>query len=213
MHKTFVVNLAKRKDRRKHTISQFRNRKEFSIKIITAMERDSGALGLWETFRFILSNEGVLEEDFFIFCEDDHLFTNAYNRDLLESSIMNAVNFNADVLVGGVSWFDTAIQVKDNLFWLDKFSGMQFTVIFKRFFKIILNYKYFEKKDTLDRVICKLSDKKFVIFPMISIQKEFGYSDVTNNNNVNGRVNFLFSETNKRLTILKNVSDYYNKFS
>lgn len=203
-----IVNLSSRPERKKHILSQFENRNEFSIKIISAVVHEIGAIGLWLTIQHILRNELNQEDDFFIFCEDDHQFTDNYSKELLFNCIEEAKNKDADILSGGISWFHAGIQVSEKLFWVETFTGLQFTIIFKKFYNSILNAD-FKIGDDADLKISLLTEKKFLIFPFISIQKEFGYSDVTAKNNEAGSVIRLFTECSECLDILKDVKKYY----
>ena len=116
----------------------------------------------------------------------------------------------ADILSGGMSWFETPLQVRDNIFWVDKFNGMHFTVVFNKFYHSILSSKR-DNDFITDIHISALSDSKFVLYPYISIQKEFGYSDVTPQNNKAGYVRGMFKKSENKLYILNKVSKYYDK--
>jgi len=210
-YRVYVANLEKRTDRKKHIASEFKNREEFEMDIVPSKEMEIGAEGLWETFKAILMKEVALESDFFVFCEDDHSFTNAYTLSFFEERMEDARKLQADVLMGGVSWCESGIQIRDNLFWVDKFSGTQFIVIFSKFYERLIAHKSFRENDALDRIVCRLSDEKLVMFPMISVQKEFGYSDATDNNNKAGRVDFLFEKTAKVFQTLDKVKNHYHK--
>ena len=59
--------------------------------------------------------------------------------------------------------------------------------------KIVLN-KYTEQTIT-DICLSNLSSNIFVMWPFISVQKEFGYSDVTFFNNTPNYVGKLFEKT------------------
>ncbi|NQX56818.1 glycosyl transferase [Pedobacter panaciterrae] len=205
----FIINLTKRTDRREHIINEFNTRKGFDFVLINAIEHESGAFGLWTTIKTIIKRQMNQTEDYIIVCEDDHTFTNSFNMAFLNDSIKKAKEKNADVLLGGVSWFSDVIQVSPGLFWVDKFSGLQFTVIFRKFFKSILNAN-FSKGDAADYKISDLTSNTFVTFPFISKQKEFGYSDVTAGNNSAGKVSRLFKNSSLKLKHLNKVNDFYN---
>jgi hypothetical protein len=203
-----AVNLNFRKDRKQHILSQYKNKAEFSLNIIPAIEHERGATGLWQTIQGVVKKEMNANNDFFIFCEDDHEFTSHYSSDFLMNCIQKAIDLDADILSGGVSWFHNGIQVSNNLFWIDVFNGLQFTVIFKKFYQVLLNANF---GDTVvaDFSISTLTDKKFVIFPFISTQKEFGYSDITSHNNTEGCINAIFTAASNRLEILNKVRKFY----
>lgn len=46
--------------------------------------------------------------------------------------------------------------------------------------------------------------------PLVAIQKDFGYSDVTISNNQTGKISQLFTETAQRLDKLKRIFDEYH---
>ena len=203
-----ISNLARRIDRRESIIGQFSNKSEYLTNIVLAKEHKIGALGLWKTFVEIVEKEKQRNSDYFIFCEDDHLFTENYNYAILEDNIIKANNLGADILSGGMSWIDLPVQCDDSLFWVNKFNGMQFTVIFSRFYDIILSLKDNEGY-VLDNKISEISDNIFVVYPFISVQKEFGYSDVTIQNNTLNYVVNLFKLSEHKLGILNNVRSAY----
>ena len=204
-----IVNLPQRKDRYNHIIQSFKLREEFVFKVYHPLSNPLGSFSLWLSIKRIIETiDPVL--DFFILCEDDHEFTSNYSFDLLQKCIKEAQQLDADILSGGVSWFKTGIQVSKNLFWIEKFSGLQFTVIFKKFYQTILDAS-FSEFDQADYKISHLTDKKLVIYPFISIQKDFGYSDVTRSNHEERRVERLFEETSERFFLLGKVKGNYTK--
>jgi hypothetical protein len=206
----FVINLKSRIERRNFISLQFINRKEFDFFLIQAFEHKIGAVGLWNSIRYILTDLIKAEDEYVILCEDDHQFTNSYSRDKLYKCINEAKEKNVDILSGGVSGFTSAIKISDNLYWVEKFSGLQFTIIFKKFFPIILNAS-FTKRDAADYKLCLLTGNKFFIYPFLSIQKEFGYSDVTFGNNEKGHVENAFKDSDEKAKIINNVSTFYEQ--
>jgi len=205
----YVANLSARKERKENIYKEFKDRNEFYLHVVSAFEDPIGAIGLWKTIQHIFKEWVNKEESFIILCEDDHQFTQKYDCHFLIERIKEAQEKNADVLLGGVSWFKDAIQVSENLFWVEKFSGLQFTIIFKKFYEKILSAR-FSETDVADHKISSLSDKKFIIFPFISTQKEFGYSDVTKRNNEAGFVERICLESSERLQLLIKVNTFYN---
>ena len=53
----------------------------------------------------------------------------------------------------------------------------------------------------------------FVMYPFISRQREFGYSDITETNNHEGYINELFRSTSKMLDSLNKVKLFYKSIS
>ena len=208
----FVPNLKKRTDRKESVQAQYMGKDEFKLHIIPAFEHSNGAWGLWQTFYTIVSTEAEKNSPFFIFGEDDHIFTDNYTFDFLSKNIEDADSLGADILSGGMSWFDNPIQVTNSLFWVKAFNGMQFTVIFRRFYSTIISCRT-DGGHVTDAFLSGLSDNIFVIFPYISTQTDFGYSDVTIRNNLEGHVPALFRNTLQRLQRLDKVRQFYHQSS
>lgn len=208
--RTFIINLEKRKDRKEGVLKEFFNKEEFAIHVVKAISHPVGAIGLWKTIQNILKGLNNQISDFILICEDDHQFTANYSSSGLFAAIAEAVEKEADILCGGVSWCCNAIPVSDNLFWVDRFSGLQFAVIFKTLYSKILRAT-FEEDDCADYKISDLSDKKFVIYPFISVQKDYGYSDVTSKNNIKGKVTKLFHDSSDSLSSLLQVEKFYRR--
>ncbi|THU40347.1 hypothetical protein FAM09_10795 [Niastella caeni] len=205
---TFVINLKKRIERREHILKEFNQREEFDVTIVEAQEHKKGAMGLWNTVQSILQKQLNSAHEYIIICEDDHQFTDAYSKELLFSAIANVRAKNADLLCGGVSWFTDALAISESIFWVDKFSGFQFTVIFRHFFTTILHAD-FREDDVTDLKIASLAENKFFLFPFISVQKDFGYSDVTDKNNSVGRVDGLFANSSNKAKTINYICNYY----
>lgn len=87
---------------------------------------------------------------------------------------------------------------------------MQFSIVFNSFYKKILSTEPTGWNHVTDIYLSELSSSIFVAFPFLSIQKEFGYSDVTENNNILGHVESLFLKTYNRLFLLDKVRKYYD---
>src|SRR5665213_1012951 len=204
----FVINLKSRTDRKQHILQQFHEKKEFDVHIVEACEHKNGAIGLWKSITNILQELINTEIDFVIICEDDHEFTKEYNKEYLFECIAEAKENEADILLGGVSWFTTMIEVSENLFWVEKFTGTQFTILFRKFFNNILEAD-FGNHDSADYKICSLTENKFFMNPFISVQKDFGYSDATTKNNRPGIVKEFFDNSVESITTFKKVNSFY----
>ncbi|WP_316793710.1 hypothetical protein [Pedobacter frigoris] len=205
---TFIINLKQRTDRRSSVLLQFQDKEEFNVKIVEAKEHSFKAVSLWQTVRRIVKENKDTDAEFILICEDDHQFTESYNKDALFNMIQIAQEMSIDILCGGISWMNRPIQVSEHLFWVEKFTGLQFTIIFKSFFPKIMSAQFGEN-DVADLKISGLTDKKLVVYPFISTQKDFGYSDVTPFNNITGRVDGLFKTTSTRLEILSKIKNFY----
>lgn len=201
----YVINLEARKDRLENIKKQFLGRTEFDLNIIKACENEIGAVGLWQSIHGILKNSN---DEMIIICEDDHEFTEHYELELLNNSIALGMEMDVDIMLGGVSWFSNALQISANLFWIQMFSGLQFSIVYKKFFKRILEAD-FGVRDAADIKISALTEDKMLIYPFISTQKEFGYSDVTSKNNEDGYVTQIFSDSSEKLGHLQKVGQFY----
>lgn len=77
------VNLPNRTERKKSFALQFDNLEGFNVEIVRPMKHNIGVISLWRTLQYIISEKVDWGNDFFIFCEDDHQFTENWDIDLL----------------------------------------------------------------------------------------------------------------------------------
>lgn len=208
--RTYAVNLPARTERRQSVLRQFEGRTEFDLQIVDGIEHPNGPYGLWKTFCGIVEKENASNSEYFIFCEDDHVFTDHYSKDVLIKAIDAAKSLDADLLSGGMSVVEHPIEVADGLFWVDKFNGMQFTVIFRKCFDRILACSS-HKGYAPDIFLSYVAQRKYVISPYVSIQAEFGYSDATDSNSVPGVVSRSFAVHQDLLTRLRQVRNFYSQ--
>jgi glycosyl transferase family 25 len=210
-HDVFIINLKDRIDRRKHCLNQFKDKTEFRVTFVDAIRHEIGAIGLWQTMREIINSADNKELSCVIICEDDHSFTDFYKYEFLESAISNIDNINGDLLLGGVSHFEDAVQINQSCFWVNRFTGFQFAIVFKRFYKRFLALELGDE-DNIDIQMKCISNKIFCVYPFISIQAEFGYSDVTKKNEGVGIVNRYFEQSQERLDTLFRLRSYFDDF-
>lgn len=204
----YIINLKTRPERRAHILQEFEGRDEFDITIVDAQKHEIGSIGLWNTMRDIVAQGVDQQHEYILICEDDHLFTEAYSKEALQGAILEAIAINADVLSGGVSWHGDAVAVSDTLFWISRFSGTQFVILFKKFFQRMLDAN-FTPTDTADTKIADCSNHIYCIHPFISVQKEFGYSDATTINNGTNRVEELFAKSAAGAQVNRNIRSFY----
>ena len=207
----YVINLKSRTERRKHIEEQFKGKPEFEVRFIEAVEHSPGAVGLWKSIVKVVKTAIECEDDIIIICEDDHTFTSAYNKEYLLTNIIEAGKQESELLSGGIGGFGTAVPVAGNRYWVDWFWSTQFIVLFKPLFLKILNYN-FRDSDTADGVLSMVAKNKMTIYPFISVQKDFGYSDVTRSNNENvGLVDNLFLHANRRLGMIHYIAHKFER--
>ncbi len=117
----YVVNLTTRPDRKAHILQQFRNKPEFVVHLVEAIQHPRGATGLWHTIVHILQELADEQSPFIVLCEDDHVFTPSYSYERLLACIATAEQQQADILCGGISWFDNAIETAPGLYRVENF--------------------------------------------------------------------------------------------
>ena len=149
------------------------------------------------------------KDDVIVMCEDDHCFTQDYSNEYLFYNIVEAHKQGAEMLSGGIGGFGIAVPVDKIRYWVDWLWCLQFIVIYKSFFQKILDYQ-FKETDTTDGAFSFLTYNKMTIFPCISIQKEFGYSDVTTLNNRFGQITEHFNHANRRLSQIHEINSHFN---
>ena len=204
----YAVNLKERTERFEHIHRQFENRNEFSLTVVDAIKHEVGGLGLWETIRNITKIAIEKDHSYFILCEDDHLFTEEYTKEKLLRNINAALEQKADILSGGPSWTSSFLPINKELYWVELFNGLQFTVLFKKFYQIILDTDVLDN-DGADFRMGRLTENKFFIYPYISTQKFFGYSDATLKNNQEGKVERYFVDTTESIRLVNHVRNYF----
>ena len=197
---TYVISLKERTERLAYALQQFEGKSEFEVHPIEACTHRIGAVGLWRSIVKIINLVKDVEDDIVIICEDDHTFTEYYDRDRLIQNIIDASTQGVLLLSGGIGGFGTAIPITANLYWVDWMWSTQFIVLYRPLFQKILDYD-FKDTDTADGVLSELTTHKMVIYPFISIQKDFGYSDVTQSNNeIKGKVADLFQKSTEKMS-------------
>lgn len=204
---TYIINLPQRADRREHIIQQFKNRDEFEVTLVQAQQHSIGAVGLWRSITQVIDMAMEKNEELIVICEDDHEFTYEYNKPYFLSSVQQVCDKGVDIFLGGIGGCTYAIPVSEHLFWVERFICTQFTVVHKDFFEAIKDEK-FTDKDAADDTLSLLTINKLVIFPFISVQKEFGYSDVSKDAD-RPPVTGLFEATSAFLNNLQKIYTFY----
>jgi hypothetical protein len=198
----YAINLPQRIERRKHLEKQFSGKTEFEVTYIEAIQHKIGAIGLWESIKKTIRLALERGEDIIIICEDDHTFTESYSTGFLFSNIIGAERQKAEILAGGISSFGIAVPVDTNRYWVDKFLATQFIVLYKPIFQKILDY-HFRDTDAADMVLSMISNCSMVVYPYISYQYDFGYSDVTKiHNDKPGIMTNMFKQANAKLSLI-----------
>ena len=204
----YIINLPERTDRLKSILDEFRDKDEFDINIIPAVSSPRGAEGLWKSIISIIEKVNNTDDDVIIICEDDHVFTNNYNRDAFLTEIVKSATQGCQLLFGGIGNFKNAVPLSPCRLWIDWCWCTQFMVVFRPAFSVILNAKFGEN-DVADEFLSFLFSNKMVLYPFVSRQKSFGYSDVTITNNELGHIEDLFNKTESRLNKIMRIYNQY----
>lgn len=173
-------------------------------------EHSIGAVGLWQSMLKAVQTAIDKRDDIMIICEDDHIFTPAYNKDYLFANIIGANAQGSELLSGGVGGFGTAVPVDTNRYWMVGF-GLRNYLILSQLFQKTLRHMTSKITDTADGVLSVLAKDKMTIYPFISVQKDFGYSDVTVYNGTPGMISNYFSQANYRLRMIHHVSHKFKE--
>ena len=207
----YAINLKTRPDRLENLKKQFSSKSEFNVTYVDAVIDKNGAVGLWKSICKVVRLAQKRNEDVIILCEDDHEFTENYEKDSFLANIVGAYKQGADLLNCGIGGFGTAVPVSPTRCWVDWFWCTQFVVIFAPLFPKIVTYE-FNDKDTADGVLSKLSTHSLAMYPPISRQGNFGYSDITQREHQSEFQSNLFQSTNQRLKMINDVYRYYNNY-
>ncbi|GJQ04854.1 glycosyltransferase family 25 protein [Capnocytophaga canimorsus] len=207
---TYIINLKYRTDRLEHIQKEFENKPEFNIEIIEAVQHKIGSYGLWLSLKKVLEKAIDNEDDVIVFVEDDHTFTENYQWDYLLKNIIDANKQGVDILLGGIGGgFKNVVPITKNRFWIDSFWCTQFTIIYKRFYHKILETE-FTKDDAIDRFLSRLTTNKMTLYPYISIQKDFGYSDATSECCRNTSISTYFQNSDQILSLYAKAFERFN---
>ncbi|SMC61138.1 glycosyltransferase family 25 protein [Pedobacter nyackensis] len=202
---TYIINLKERTERLSHILEQFKDKPEFEVHIIEAYKHEIGAVGLWESVVKVVKLAKENGDDVIIICKDDHEFTAHYSKAYLIQNIIEANEQGVAILSGGIRSFGHAVPLTANRMWVNPFESTQFIVLFKKIFDKILKYK-FKDNDVADVVLAEMTSHKMTLFPFISLQRDFGYSDITSiHDEEPGHVQNMLKKTISRLETIQNV--------
>ncbi|TWF40650.1 glycosyl transferase family 25 [Chitinophaga polysaccharea] len=205
----YAINLEERTDRRQHLLQQFEGKREFHLQIVSACRDENSRVGLWKSIIKVIQLAEQTEEDVILLCEDDHTFTTSYNRDFLFKNIVEAASQGAELLSGGIGGFNHAFPITRHRYWIDAFWCSQFLILYRPIFRKILDAG-FQHDDTADGMLSEITSHKMVLYPFVSVQIDFGYSDVTvGNHHTRGLIANYFRATSARLEKYQQVYDSY----
>jgi hypothetical protein len=149
----------------------FATKPEFDLVSYNAPSGENSNL-FFQSIRDCIIHGSENDEDFIIICLPNNCFTKNYNKNVLIAQIIEANRRGCDILIGGLIGFTNAIPISPKLFWIDKFSEATFLVIYRKFFKKLLEFNV-----TTQAEIASLSSNKLVIVPFITISNSLQGDD------------------------------------
>ena len=197
----FIISLKECADRLAYILDQFVEKKEFDTHLVEVCTHENYRIGLWQSIVKAINDINNGDDDVVVICTDNHTFTENYNRDILIRNIIEASEQSVELLLGGIGGFGNAVPITSERYWIDWFWCTQFMVLYRPIFLKILNYR-FKDEDTVDGVLSELTTHKMVLYPFISVQHDFGYSDVTLlDNRVKNKVAEGFKKADEKMRI------------
>jgi glycosyl transferase family 25 len=157
---TYIIDHLEDGDNETATLWEFSDRSEFDIK-------QTDAVGWAEAVSEMARAAIAAEDEIIILCKKGHRFTMQYSRSLLMQNILEAHRQKVDILCGGIERFTYAVPITKNRYWIDRFDGAGFIVLFKKVFPALLNAGSGQWKN-LDALLSKATPNKMVLYPFIS---------------------------------------------
>jgi len=205
----FIIHSIIHGGRLEHVRQQFRDKPEFDVQIIEDPKCEQPGLASWLSARKAVDIAKANGDDVIIICQDDHQFTEHYSNGYLVRNIIEAYEQGARILSGGSSQFHDVVPITKNRFWVDNWLSAQFIVVFRECYSSILNYRY-DQTIVPGLVYSKISTNKMLLYPFISIQKDFGDSGVTAPDSKKAApVTDLFRQSELKLERIQNAYSKY----
>ncbi|HEY4326116.1 MAG TPA: FkbM family methyltransferase [Mucilaginibacter sp.] len=207
---TYVIGLSGMPERREHIMQQFEGKTEFDVILLEAVKNKPGALDLWQSTCKVIELAVANDDDVIIICQDDHEFTENYSKLFLIKNIIEGYRQGANILAAGIGHFLQAVPITGNRFWVDFFYNTPFIVVYRNMFQKILDEPFHESAPE-DDLLSLITSNKMVLFPFISIQKEFGGSSVAQR--YHNETSKLFTSAADRLEVIRRVFNRYTASS
>lgn len=180
--------------------AQFRGRDEFSLHL---PEQEMEPLH-WPALQELTLNAIERDIDLFFICGSTHVFSTNYSAGYLDACIRSAEKKGADILLGAVNWFESAVQVDESLFWIDRFQGMQFVAFFRRFYDAILRVGVENHRKPVEHLLTAIAANKMLLYPFVSGAPE------RISGPAHGRAN---TDPAEQLHLLRQVKKYYSSIN
>lgn len=201
-----VSNLKHRADRLEHVIQEFKKFPIFNVSFNEPVEMQHADDSILQSIASYVGKN--YNEPFFIYAEDDVVFTDNFDVDTFVKSV-EWMEGKADILLGGVSYLrgmlTSLYDLPSNVVRIDGYRGSHFTVIYKTAYDTILKVAQepnsgFEK--AFDKKLCV-----YAFHPFIAEQKDFGYSDT--GHAYTRTLDAMFKRSNEKLNFLKKTMFVY----
>lgn len=149
---------------------EFQGRTEFEIHPV------SGSWD-WNNLRHVI--EQVCrkdEDDAIVVCHEGHHFTGDYQTCSFMGALLESSELGTDMLLGGCRVFGNLVPVSNRLYWVNKFEGSNFFVLFRRSFQPLLDISP-NDDENLDEILSRGLSNKLLISPFISSNGAKGRAD------------------------------------
>lgn len=175
---TYIINTSKQIESLHDIKQQFQGKIEFDMNIIQTHPHSNSHWALWNNICEIIAIAEEKKEDVIIICKDNHQFSDNYNKIKLIAAIYEAHRLNATLLFGGiVGGFNHILPLASGVSWLDACWESSFIIIFRSFYRSILDENFYET-DVVENKLSEMTSNKFVMYPMISTKKDISNVDV-----------------------------------
>lgn len=201
---TFIIIAPERAERRVHITNEFKGRTQFHTTIVNVSPHNNRASSLWQSIRKVIQMAVDNDDDVIVLCHDNHEFTPDYSPEYFLKNIVEAHEQGCDYLSGGTPKFEHAVPVGPNRFWTDHCLSIQFIVLYRKFFRKVLDEPL---DDTVmpDIKLSKMTSHKMILHPFVSRPRDFNSKITPIHNMQKSLIQRMFVATDKRLSKLREV--------
>jgi hypothetical protein len=148
-------------------LKQFEDKPEFELTILPLDNERYPPISYWEILRNCIRQAISNDDDVIIICDDEHSFTDKYERDIFIQHILDAHTQGCELLSGGIEEADQVVQVARSRFWINHFTSSPFLVLYRKVFEKILAEPY-HGIEPPEAVLSEIATNKILIYPFIS---------------------------------------------
>lgn len=171
----FVMNLEHREDRLLKIIKVLAPIHEFDIHpFIVKGDKDDKFFDHFRQFQRMCRFADYQNLPYFIYCEDDMIFTSNFNLEQFTEDIKFCEQQKYDLLYTGLTAMQEPKRVTEGLIEVHNCLALQFTVVFRQLYKRILdwNFDYIQSwcRPELDYILSENYTKKACTLPFMTMQ-------------------------------------------